>query len=294
MIEVPPGLAAQRLRDSASGAETWLAALPGVVERLRVAWDLLPTGEPPRHGANALVVSFTQRDRPCVLKVSWHRQSVADEAAALAAWDGRHAVLLLDTALEDGALLLERLDDTRTLATLDLLSAASTAGGLIRQLAIPAPGNVPRLRDLAAEVAETLRPRQRALGNPVPSRWVDMAAQRQRDLAADARDLMVHADLHYGNVLAGARHPWVAIDPRAIAGDPELSVPELMWSRLDETADAAAVRAMLNAVVAAGDLDIEKARDWTLVRAVDYWLWGLAAGLTEDPIRCRRLLEVLA
>jgi len=26
-------------------------------------------------------------------------------------------------------------------------------------------------------------------------------------------------------------------------------------------------------------------------RAVDYWLWGLDAGLTEDPLRCRRLVE---
>jgi hypothetical protein len=30
-----------------------------------------------------------------------------------------------------------------------------------------------------------------------------------------------------------------------------------------------------------------------LFRAVDYWLWGLAAGLTEDPLRCRRLVSVL-
>jgi streptomycin 6-kinase len=27
---------------------------------------------------------------------------------------------------------------------------------------------------------------------------------------------------------------------------------------------------------------------------VDYWLWGLENGLTEDPERCRRLLASLA
>ena len=53
------------------------------------------------------------------------------------------------------------------------------------------------------------------------------------------RDRLVHADLHYGNILAGDREPWLAIDPRAVAGDPEHAVPELLWARLDEVGAAA-------------------------------------------------------
>ena len=164
---------------------------------------------------------------------------------------------------------------------------------MIRRLSIAAPSGVPRLRDLAAEVAETLQPRQAALGSPLPPRWVDLAVQLERDLAADAGQALVHGDLHYGNVLAGLRQPWLAIDPRAFAGDPELSVPELMWTRIDEATDSALVRTLLDTIVEAGGLDAEKARAWTEVRAVDYWLWGLDNGLTEDPIRCHRLLDVL-
>jgi hypothetical protein len=37
-------------------------------------------------------------------------------------------------------------------------------------------------------------------------------------------------------------------------------------------------------------LDRDHARDWVIFRTVDYWLWGLNAGLTEDPLRCRRLV----
>ena len=300
MIVVPAGLAQERLRGEQVEARRWLDALPSVVERLCEQWRLTPSAERLRHGANALVVPVTQhgehspQGRPCVLKVSWHAESVAEEATALRAWDGHHAVLLLDAAPDDGALLLERLDDSRTLQGLDLLAAAETAGDLVRCLAIPAPGGLPRLRDKAAEVAASLRPRQRALGDPLPSRWVDMADRLERELAADAGELLVHSDLHYGNVMAGMRNPWLAIDPRAVAGDPELSVPELMWSRLDEAADDSVVRTLLAAVVGAGALDADKALAWTVVRTVDYWLWGLDAGLTEDPLRCRRLLEVLA
>ncbi|GIE33765.1 hypothetical protein Ait01nite_068100 [Actinoplanes italicus] len=35
-------------------------------------------------------------------------------------------------------------------------------------------------------------------------------------------------------------------------------------------------------------------RDWVLFRTVDYWLWGLGAGLTEDPVRCHRLAGIFA
>lgn len=111
---------------------------------------------------------------------------------------------------------------------------------------------------------------------------------------ADAGAHLVHADLHYGNVLAGTRQPWLAIDPRAIAGDPELSVPELMWTQLDEAEHASDIRSLLAALIQAAALDPGKAKAWTVVRAVDYWLWGLDNDFTEDPVRCHRLLDALA
>ena len=55
---------------------------------------------------------------------------------------------------------------------------------------------------------------------------------------------------------------------------------------------AAAVRAQLTAVVGAAGIDGAHGRDWVLWRSVDYWLWGLGAGLTEDPQRCRRLMTI--
>jgi hypothetical protein len=47
-------------------------------------------------------------------------------------------------------------------------------------------------------------------------------------------------------------------------------------------------------VVRAAGIGRDHARDWVLFRAVDYWLWGLGAGLTEDPQRCRRLVSVFS
>jgi len=41
-------------------------------------------------------------------------------------------------------------------------------------------------------------------------------------------------------------------------------------------------------------LDVELARGWTLLRAVDYQLWGLNRGLTEDPGRRATVIDWLS
>lgn len=291
---IPDDFAHELIRRTGDAGTAWLRSVPGRVERLCGQWGTELTGEPTLYGDVNLVFPARRAGAGCVIKVCWHEHRTADEAAALRAWNGAGAVRLLDVGPADNAVLLERLDAGRSLRGLDLLPAAEIAGGLIRTLTIPAPAGIPRLTDIAGEIAATVAPRQRALGDPLPARWIDLAASLATDLAAAAGDDLVHADLHYGNVLGGTRRPWLAIDPKAVAGDPEHSVPELMWTRIDDAADDGAVGELLGVLVAAGKLDADKARAWTVVRAIDYWLWALGVGFTEDPVRCRRLVEALA
>jgi streptomycin 6-kinase len=259
-----------------------------------VGWQIELASEAALYGDNNLLLPARHAADACMLKLCEPGHDTVAEVTALLAWDGRGAVQLHEASLGEGALLLEQLDSGRSLSGLGLFDAAEIAGDLIRQLTIPAPPGLCQLGDMATEIAETVGPRHNALGNPVPARWVGLAAGLAAELAADAGADLVHADLHYGNVLAGTRQPWLAIDPKAIAGDPELSVPELMWTRLDEADQADDIRALLAAITHAAALDPAKARAWTIVRAVDYWLWGLDHGFTEDPVRCHRLLDALA
>jgi streptomycin 6-kinase len=171
--------------------------------------------------------------------------------------------------------------------------AEAVAAALLRRLAgVPAPAGVPSLRQIAETIADSLQDRNERAGGPVPKPYLDAAAGLARELVGVAGDRLVHADLHYGNVLAGDREPWLAIDPRAVAGDPEHAVPELLWTRLDEVGGAG-LRRLLAVLVTEGDLDPELARSWSIVRCVDYWLWALENGLTQDPERCQRIIEIL-
>jgi streptomycin 6-kinase len=272
----------------------WIAALPALVDRLCRRWRLQVEDGIAARGYHGVVVPVSRGAERCVLKLTWPAERTADEARALAAWRGQGAVLLLEADPAAGALLLERLDATRTLERMDLRAAAQVAGRLLRRLAIPAPAGVRPLRAVAAAIAASLPGRQARLGRPVPEDWLAMAGGLAHELGARAGDRLVHADLHYGNVLAGDREPWLAIDPKPVAGDPEHAVPELLWTRVDELQDAEGIRRLLAVLAGSGELDEEKARGWTIVRCVDYWLWGLENGLTEDPKRCRRILAALA
>jgi Aminoglycoside/hydroxyurea antibiotic resistance kinase len=146
------------------------------------------------------------------------------------------------------------------------------------------------------DVAATLRDRQRALCDPVPARWLAMAVDLAATLSRDPERRLVHADLHYENVLASERPgaPWVAIDPDAATGAPERSVAELLWTRADELPDSGAITGLVDVLVEHGRLDRAKALAWAFVRSIDYWLWGLDNGLTVDPQRCRRIVAALA
>jgi streptomycin 6-kinase len=272
----------------------WIAGLPALVDRLCRRWRLQVEDDLAACGYHAVVIPVRRGAERCVLKLTWPAERTVDEALALAAWRGRGAVLLLEADPKAGALLLERPDAARTLDSLDLRAATQVAGRLLRRLAIPAPEGVRPLRAVAAAIAASLLGRQERLGRPVPEGWLAIAGGLAHELGASAGDQLVHADLHYGNVLAGHREPWLAIDPKPVAGDPEHAVPELLWTRVDELEDAAAIRRLLAVLAASGELDGEKARGWAIVRCVDYWLWGLEHGLTEDPERCRRLLAALA
>src|SRR5690348_8836323 len=158
------------------------------------------------HGYVGLVLPVRRGDgTPAVLKVSWLDPESVPEPAALAAWDGRGAVRLLERADHDGAMLLERLDPGRSLESLpDAEAATALLGGVLRRLAVPAPAGIPRLADTAARWATEL-PRDNArLGHPLPARLVAAAAATCRELGPEGTTLL-HGDLHYDNVLAGER-----------------------------------------------------------------------------------------
>jgi streptomycin 6-kinase len=233
-----------------------MAALPSLLKGLARQWDLTIADEVLGHGYNAVVFPADRGGVPLALKLAWPPDQVRGEVDALAAWRARGAVELVACDVPRGALLMERLAASRSLASIPLAEAAAVAGALVRTLAIDAPGSFPSLQVTARRFAVTLEARQRSLQDPVPGPWITLAASLAADLASDPRRRLVHTDLHYDNVLACERpgQRWVAIDPKAAAGAPERSVAELLWTRVDELPGPQAIIGLLGTLVQNGQL----------------------------------------
>lgn len=296
-VTVPERFADDTLAREGEVARDWLDGLPALFSELCERWNLSLDG-PPMHGYLGMVVPVTRDGEDYVLKVSWVCEETRTEAVALSAWDGDGAVRLLAVDPAAGAMLLERLDPRRSLNCQSLGVAVPAAGRLLRRLAVPVPAAaahmLPSLGAWAGRFSTELPGRWQALGQPFPRPLLDEAVELAAALAPAPDALLVNRDLHYANVLAGEREPWLVIDPKVVTGAAEFGLAPLLWRRLHQAGGPSGLRYRLAALIDAAELDTELTRAWTLLHVISYWLWSLEAGLTRDPVRCETVTGWLA
>jgi streptomycin 6-kinase len=274
-VLLPPGVLAFAGRGPEWAA--FVARLPRLVQELTEEWGLTVDGGP-THGFCALVLPVRRAGVPAVLKLGFPDDESEHEGLALQHWAGDGAVRLLGADPHRRALLLERLRST-DLTSVDVLEACEVVAERYRRLHVPAP---PQLRSLGSYVARwTTHLAALPRDAPVPHRLVQQAVSLGRDLAADeaTTGTLIHADLHYENVLAGDREPWLVIDPKPVSGDPHYEPAPMLWNRWTEAVASGdlrfAVRRRFHTIVDAAGLDEDRARDWVVVRMMHNAFWEL-------------------
>ncbi|MFJ9726349.1 aminoglycoside phosphotransferase family protein [Streptomyces sp. NPDC101209] len=273
VIDIPDGLAAAQERFNGEAGRAFVAGLPGLAEDFLGRWALRPDGKP-MHGVSALVLPVLRADgTPAVLKLQPLDEESEGEPVALRAWDGDGAVRLLDHDPATGTLLLERLDAGRMLSTLPgTRQAVLVIARLLAHLtAQPAPPGLRRLGDLTHAMLERTPGALRRVPDTEARRLLADCAAAVREVAAEPGDRLLHWDLHDENVLASGRAPWLAIDPKPLAGDPGFE----LWPALHNRFDAGEVRWRFDAMTDVLALDRARARAWTLGRALQNALWDL-------------------
>jgi streptomycin 6-kinase len=277
-FDLPARLVARAAHDERWAA--WLDGVPRTVRSLLDEWRLTVDGDPMR-GREALVVPVRSPEGPAVLKVAWPRDEGRHEILALQTWHGTGAARLLRADPRRRAMLVERLHG-RDSADEPVLAACETVASLYERLHVPAP---PQLVPLTRHVERWTDDLERLPRDaPLPRRIVEQAVRLGRSFVDDAASVgrLVHTDLHYGNVLAADRAPWLAIAPKPVSGDPHYEVAPLLSNRWDEvvaTGDVrTAVRRRFHTVVDAAGLDEDRARDWVVVRETHHAMWAVATG----------------
>jgi streptomycin 6-kinase len=280
-VVIPPDLARQR----SLGADwaAWLDRLPRLAADVLDEWELGVDGDQ-MFGFCSLVLPVRDGEgRAAVLKL--HTDADAEESdhehLALQRWGGNGAVRLLRADPARRAMLLERLHQ-RDLTDAWDLEACEIVAGLYSRLHVPA---LPQLRTQTSYVERWTADLERLPRNaPIPRRLVEQAISLGRDFVTDpaSTGTMIHGDLHYENVLACDREPWLVIDPKPTSGDPHYEVAPLLWNRWEEL-DApnsgqsvrGGVRRRFHATIDAAGLDEDRARDWVVVRMVHNAMWEI-------------------
>jgi streptomycin 6-kinase len=267
----------------------WLEALPQLVRAYCDRWQLTVTGEL-AHGSNAAVFPVARAGDSLVLRLTPPGDEVAAQVEALRFWAGRGTVRLIDADIEGGVMLLERLAMDASLRDRPVAEAMAVLGRMMRRLAIPAPEHVRSTADVVATRMAALWGEWERCGRPFPESTLAQARDAGERLSRTESRLAVNGDLHSGQVLRGERETWLTVDPVLMRGDIAYDLARIIWTRIDDMDDRGDILRHFRSAVDAAGIDRDHGRDWVVFRAVDYWLWGLTAGLTEDPERCRRLL----
>lgn len=258
----------------------WLRGLPGLLTDILGEWQLAVEGAVWTGEAAAVFGVTTATGDRAVLKLGFPHPEAEHEHLALRTWGGQGAVRLLRADPRRSVLLLERAEPGDDLASLPVIEACEVIAELYTRLHRPPIPQLDRPSGHAARWAEELTALRQT--RQVPRRFVDQAIGLAADFAVDpATDVaMIHTDLHFANVLAAEREPWLVIDPKPLAGDPAYEVAPLLWNRWDEAVASGDLRAALLArmftVVDRAELDEDRVRDWIVVREVVNVAWAMS------------------
>lgn len=264
-----------------SGAD-WIRTVPGRIDEALTRWDLVVDG-PPATGWTAVVIPVRRGEESLALKVGWPHTDGAHEHLVLRTWSGRGAVRLIAADPGRGLLLLERLDASRDLRSVDLDTASRIIGGLIGRLGIPAPPQIPRIAPYLEPHLERMRHRE-----GVPRRVTERTLALARDLfSTPTPETLLHTDLHHENVLASDREPWLAIDPKSLAGHPGFEFVPMLPHQIDESTTSVrhTIRRQLAIAADAAGVDIDEALAWSLMRAGLELSWAVEMGDTDEVTR---------
>ncbi len=251
-------------------------------------WDLVPDGEAIVTPTSRLL-PVHRRGEQAMLKIAIEPEEKRG-AALMLWWDGDSAARVL--AHNDDALLLERASGPRSLA-------AMARGGQDDEAS----------RILCAVAARLHTPRRAPPSELVPlSEWFRAlwpaaathggillrAAETARALLDTPRETVVlHGDLHHGNVLDFGPRGWLAIDPKGLIGERGFDFVNLLRNPDANTALAPERFARQASVVAeAAQLDRTRLLHWTLAFAGLSAAWIIAD--SDDPALDLGIAELAA
>lgn len=240
-------------------------------------WNLTPDGEP-FSTASSDLFPVRYESAPAMLKIAKHPEEQAGNALMIW-WNGEGAARVL--ACDGHSLLLERATGSRSLAEMARDGFDREASAIIcsvaEKLHSPRPQPPPKLTPLTQWFRE-LEPAAHRLEGVLRQ-----SLNASRELLATPREIVVlHGDIHHGNILDAGPRGWLAIDPKGLIGERGFDFANIFCNPDWTVATTPGRLAEQATVVAeAAGLDRRRLLKWILAYAGLSAVWSLADN--EDP-----------
>ena len=286
MVSYPTAFKTHILKLYGQDGGNWLKALPGLRNSLLERWVLEDTSPINQLSYNYLEYAHSPEYGPVVLKIGFPNRELFTEIQALEVYQGLGgAVRLLDCDLDRGALLLERVNPGYNLTSVsDEVEATRVAAQAMLDLRRPAPNKdfFPSMGDWCDGFNRYQHQYSDGSG-PLKENLINRAAGLARELLETPADqVLLHGDLHHGNLLYREDGCWIVIDPKGVTGDfaseiaPYLfnPVPDLIhWPNLPKLLDR-----RLSILEEVTGLDRHRLEAWSFCRSVLSAIWTVEDG----------------
>lgn len=303
MVKVPDAFTQSMIELHGPAGIEWLDHLPSLLAAFSKQWSLtlFPPFEPLSY--NYVAPAVDSDGRAVVLKVGVPNPELSTEIEALRVFDGQGTVKLLEADAEKGAMLLERLVPGEALLSLDDdEKATSIAVGVMRQLwrEVPTDHAFPTVGRWGEGFQRLRREFDGGCG-PFPEGLVERAETTFVEfLAAACEPVLLHGDLHHGNILSAEREPWLALDPKGVVGEAAYEVGAFLRNPMPQLLNASRPRWLLarriDQMVEELGFDRERLLGWGIAQAVlsAWWSYEDHGHGWEPAIACAKHLSAIS
>lgn len=228
-----------------------------------------------------------------VLKCAPPHTECQTEIVALSYFSGNRAVKLLKHHSAQGKMLLEHIIPGHSLETLKNTEEAvhiSVAVMNALHQPISLQTSFPSISDWLTGF-DVLYQTFQGNSGPFPKKLIDQAYSLSKELLASmGKPVLLHGDLHYGNILFSNQRDWLAIDPKGVIGEREYEIP---LPKLTSTLNEQQLQNNLNWFIAATGFDKERIISWLFVKMMlaAWWSFEDTGTIWQPFLSCAEMIQ---
>ena len=272
--------------------QSWHKSLPALLSKYVQRWDL-EIAVPFENLSYNYAAPVTRADGTlAVIKTGFSCEGLRAEIAALRHFAGRGMVHLYEADADDCIFLLERVSPGESLWDVDDKQATDILLDLMPKLWKPYRGEYPfpTVADWGKGFVD-LRTRHHGV---LDAKLVDKAENLFADLLSSSDEaVLLHGDLHQGNLLSATREFYLAIDPKGVLGEPCYEVGTFLRNPASDLLKRENPRALLmrriDRIVERLGFDSQRVTAWGMAQAVLAAIW-----CEEDQLPCGAAFMAIA